>query len=226
MKSSVRYRTNSAKVTGHLRESEEEFRAMFELSAMGIAEVDIKTKHFVRANRKFCEITGYTAAELSKLTIAEITHPDDRRADNEAIQRAMRGETAGWISEKRYLRKNRDHIWVKVTGAVIFDDKGRPLRMIGAVEDITLRRQAEAALRESENRYRLIFERAGDAIFILEAEGKQAGQIVAANRTAAADARLRGRRTRRPQHHGTRRPRCGPAGARIDQAHTGRGMDK
>src|SRR5689334_14832647 len=49
------------------RESEEEFRALFELSAVGIGEVDIKTKRFVRANRKFCEITGYTAEELSKL---------------------------------------------------------------------------------------------------------------------------------------------------------------
>src|SRR5512143_3445359 len=134
-----------------LRESEEEFRTMFELSAMGFAEVDVKTRHFVRANGKFCEITGLNAAELSKLTIAEITHPDDRKADSEAIQRAMQGETAGWVSEKRYLRKNRDYIWVKVTGAVIFDDKRRPLRMIGAVEDITFRKQAEAALRESEN---------------------------------------------------------------------------
>jgi PAS domain S-box-containing protein len=168
-----------------LRESEEEFRTMFELSAMGMAEVDIKTKRFVRANRKFCELTGYTAAELSKLTIAEITHPDDRGPDSETIQRAMRGETAGWVSEKRYLCKNRDHIWVKVTGAVIFDDKQHPSRLIGAVEDITRYRQAEAALRESENRYRLLFERAGDAILILEAEGEQAGGIVAANRKAA-----------------------------------------
>ncbi len=168
-----------------LRESEEEFRTMFELSAMGLAEVDSKTKRFVRSNRKFCEITGYTTAELSKLTIAEITHPDDRGPDHKAIQRAMRGETTGWVSEKRYIRKNRDHIWVKVTGAVVFDDQRRPLRILGAVEDTTLRRQAEAALRDSENHYRLIFERSGEAIFILEAEGKQAGLIVEANRMAA-----------------------------------------
>src|SRR5512143_76487 len=181
-----------------LSESEKEFRTMFELSAMGMAEVDIKTKRFVRANRKFCELTGYTAEELHKLTIAEITHPDDRGPDAETIQRAMRGETAGWVSEKRYLRKNRDHIWIKVTGAVIFDDKQHPSRLIGAVEDITRYRQAEMALRESENRYRLLFERAGDAILILEAEGEQAGLIVAANRTAAvmhgyADGELVGR---------------------------------
>jgi PAS domain S-box-containing protein len=96
----------------------------------------------------------------------------------------MHGETAGWVSEKRYIRKNREVIRVKVTGAVVFDDQRRPLRTIGAVEDVTLSRRAEAALRDSENRYRLIFERAGDAIFILEAEGKQAGRIVSANRMA------------------------------------------
>src|SRR5512144_1261919 len=79
-----------------LRGSEDEFRALFELSAVGLAEVSIATKRFLRANRKFCEITGYTREELTRLTIAEITHPDDRDRDFETIRRALLGETTGW----------------------------------------------------------------------------------------------------------------------------------
>jgi two-component system, cell cycle sensor histidine kinase and response regulator CckA len=61
-----------------LPESEQEFRAMFELSSVGQCQVDPLTGRFVRVNRKMCEMTGYSAEEFTLRSISELTHPDDR----------------------------------------------------------------------------------------------------------------------------------------------------
>jgi PAS domain S-box-containing protein len=130
-----------------LRRSEQEFRSMFELSAVGMAEIDPADGRFVRVNQEFCRITGYSGEELSGLTFSDITHPEDRLVDFENYLRTLRGEERSWISEKRYIRKEGVIIWVKVTGTVLFDESGQPFRAVEIIADITGRREAEAATR-------------------------------------------------------------------------------
>ena len=133
-----------------LRESEEQFRAMFELASIGIAQADPATGRWVRVNQKMCAITGYSAEELLRLQILEITHPEDREADREAFQRVVRGESQAYRLEKRYLRKDGAETWVNVNMTVIRDATGRPVRTMAVVEDIAERKRAERALSESE----------------------------------------------------------------------------
>src|SRR5690606_7967716 len=70
-----------ARVSRELRQREREYRDLFELSAVGVAQSDPATGRFVRANRRFCELTGYPENELRRLTFLDITHPDDLEAN-------------------------------------------------------------------------------------------------------------------------------------------------
>ena len=74
-------------VTEALQNSEAGFRAMFELSGVGMFQADSPAFRFTRVNRKFCEITGYSAEELLTNTYIGLTHPQDRRRDMNGLTR-------------------------------------------------------------------------------------------------------------------------------------------
>ncbi len=136
-----------------LRESEERYRRTFELAASGIAHIALD-RRFVRVNRRICEILGYPEAELLGKTGREISHPDDLDLINRLRPRLYAGEVETVRTDKRYLRKDGSTVWVAVTLALERDAGGRPLYEIVVYDDITPRKEMEAALRESEERFR------------------------------------------------------------------------
>jgi PAS domain S-box-containing protein len=125
------------------RESEEQLRAMFDLASIGMAQAHPRTGQWLRVNQKMCAITGYSAAELLRMRVPEITHPDDRQKDREAFQRVVRGEAPDYRLEKRYVRKDGAVAWVNVNMTIIRDAAGQPTRTIATIEDITERMRAE-----------------------------------------------------------------------------------
>ncbi|MBE0616877.1 MAG: PAS domain S-box protein, partial [Proteobacteria bacterium] len=130
------------------RHHAENFALFFDLPGTGTALADPATHRFTRVNDRFCEITGYGADELQTMTFTDLTHPDDRERDLGEYERAKRGETPGWVSIKRYRRKDGETIWVRVTGALAFDDSGTAVRSLATVEDITERKRSEELLQE------------------------------------------------------------------------------
>ncbi len=130
-----------------LRENDERLRAIFNQAAVGIAVATLDG-HFLRVNKKFSDILGYSSDELERLTFSSITHPDDRRDTTTAIGRLLDGSIAEYSLEKRYLRKDGVVVWSLTTVTLLTDAAGRPERFIGVIEDITRRKHAEAALRE------------------------------------------------------------------------------
>jgi len=128
------------------QDSDSEFQAMFEMASIGLGQTDPLTGRFLRVNPKLCLITGYTAAEMLKLQVRDITHLDDREKDWELFQRVVKGELPDYHMEKRYLRKNGGSVWVNVNMTVIRDEAGRPFRAMASIEDITERRHAESRL--------------------------------------------------------------------------------
>ncbi len=126
-----------------LRESERTFRAMFEVSSVGKIEVDPKTGRFLRANAAMCKFVGYSEAELLARTVLDITHPDDRDRARELLRRMVTGELAVFDMEKRYIRKDGNTVWARVTANIIRDESGQPLRDTAVVQDITERKERE-----------------------------------------------------------------------------------
>src|SRR5215510_530068 len=143
--------TERRRIEEALRRSEVEFRSLFELSAIGMAQCSRDFK-YLRVNRKFCQMLGYSEQELLRLTFLDVTHPDDRKVSEAQVSAGFAGELAGAHLEKRYVRKDGEIIWALVNWAIIPDAEGRPLRTVASVQDITARKRAEEALRESERR--------------------------------------------------------------------------
>ncbi|WP_242038102.1 PAS domain S-box protein [Tolypothrix sp. FACHB-123] len=144
----------------NLRASEERFRNTFEQAAVGMSHVSLAGK-FIRVNQRFCEIIGYQAAELENLTFQEITHPQDLSVDLAQTEKLLAGEIATFSLEKRYIHKDNSPIWINLTVSLVRDRLGKPDYFISVVEDITQRRQTEAALRQNEERLHLALESAG-----------------------------------------------------------------
>lgn len=136
-----------------LCEGEELFRTTFEQAAVGITHASLQGK-FIRANQKFCEITGYNREELLKLTFQEVTHPEDQEVDRECVRALLAGETENYILEKRYLRKDNQSIWVQITASLVRSTKGVPKYFLRVVQDISASKAAELAVRESEEKLR------------------------------------------------------------------------
>jgi PAS domain S-box-containing protein len=138
--------TNFA-ITERLRASENQFRTIFNIASLGIAQADPATGRLLAVNECYQSITGYTTEELLSMTIQDITHPDDRGADWEGFSRAMR-EDDSYVTEKRYLRKDGAVIWVRLNVAFIRNNSGEAVSTVAICEDITKQRQSATALSE------------------------------------------------------------------------------
>ncbi len=135
------------------KQAEERFRATFERAAVGIAHVSVDGR-MLRINEKLCEILGYAREELLDLAVHEISYPEDHDVDLAQYRRMLSGEIDSYTIEKRFVRKDRSLVWTNLVVSLVRDPSGKPEYSIGAVEDITERKQAEEALRRSEERFK------------------------------------------------------------------------
>lgn len=152
-----------------LRFSEERFRKTFEHSPVGTLMVS-PTFKFLQANESFCLLTGYTQEELRTLTFADITHPDHRQQNVEQIARLLSGDIQQYDTEKRYIRKDGEVIWARVSVTLVRDLDSTPLFFLPIIQDITARKKAELALLESESRYQRIVDTAQEGIWSMDSQ--------------------------------------------------------
>jgi diguanylate cyclase (GGDEF)-like protein/PAS domain S-box-containing protein len=143
--------TEQKRISEALRESEQRSQGIFESSPIGMAIVSLDAR-FIKVNRAFCEMLGYTADELTALTIQDITHPDNDDRVREERERLFQDRRTLYHAERRYVRKSGQVFWARLTARVIRDDSGRPLYALGMVEDIDEQRRAQDALREANER--------------------------------------------------------------------------
>src|SRR5947207_1053731 len=208
-----------------LLESERRFRRTFELAGSGVAHIGMD-RRFIRVNRRLCEILGYPQAELLRLTGRQISHPDDLDVINAQRPRLYAGEVDSVRVEKRYLRKDGSIVWVSFTMVVERDAAGKPQYEIAFYDDITARKHAEAALRESEERFRSVVDSANEGILVYDKQLNVVAGNLAAERERGAlpadfrarDRRHRPRRSQRPLHEGEPPPVRDP-GLRRAGAH-------
>ena len=152
-----------------LRESEHRF---FDLAAVGVSLVDPKSGRLVKVNSKFCEMTGYSAAELLEKRFQDITHPDDLEIDLKNTARLLAGEIKTFRREKRYLHRDGSVIWADLTVSPMWREGEERRYQIAVIANITERKLAENALRENQQLLAAIIDGANDAIFLKDLESR------------------------------------------------------
>jgi PAS domain S-box-containing protein len=179
-----------------LRDSEARLRATFEQAAVGIVQVDLEGR-LTQVNQKFCDLVGYSEAELRSTHFADITHPDDLASDQVQVIRLLTGESSSFTMEKRYIHADGTPVWVNLSGSLVHNASGEPQYFVGMVKDISDRKQAEAQLQEKEQFLRSIYEGVSQPIFVMDMLADGTSTAIAWNPVAE---QLMGRTTQEIAH--------------------------
>lgn len=164
-----------------LQDSEERLKLVLEGSNDGFWDWNIVTGALL-LSRRWAEMIGHRLTEIEPHYRAwkQRVHPDDLPRVFTLVNEHLAGHLPHYEAEFRFQTKFGDWIWILARAKVVArDSHGKPVRMVGTHTDITKRKQAEAALFESERKYRTLFEQLTDAIFITEADS---GRILDVNK--------------------------------------------
>jgi PAS domain S-box-containing protein len=186
--------TGNEQIIAHLAAGEERFRRVFEDGPLGMGLADPDGRYW-HVNRRFCELLGYTEEEIIERGISGITHQDDYIVQCDMTSRLFRGEITSFTAENRYIRKDGQVIWGRLTVSRMRDPHGEQAIAIGMVEDITEQKQTQEALRKarddlerrvdertaevlkaqeclkaSESRYRELIENQGEGLGVVDSQ--------------------------------------------------------
>jgi|GEM_PF-797895 len=148
-----------------LRESEHRFRSAFELAAIGMSLTALDGR-FLKVNRAFMKLTGYSEEELLLLTYADITYPEDIAASETKRHELLAGTSEVAHFEKRYVKKDGRIIIAFVSHILLRDEDNRPQYFVTHIQDITERKRAEDALRETNEYLRKLIDYASAPIIV------------------------------------------------------------
>ncbi|WP_262422787.1 PAS domain-containing protein [Brevundimonas denitrificans] len=143
---------------------------MVEQAAAGIVKADLNGR-ILKVNDRFCEMLGYSRDEIVGMATADITHPDHIDQTGTALRTA--GEQADGVKiEKRYRRKDGADFWALTSVRIGRQGPDAEPWLMAVVTDITDSKAAEAALRESESRFRLLADTAPAPVWLTNEEGE------------------------------------------------------
>ncbi|MEG4986532.1 PAS domain S-box protein [Microcoleus sp. BR0-C5] len=140
--------------TAQLMQTEERWQLALKGNNDGIWDWNLQTGELFVSDR-FKEITGYEDSDISDYNNTWNTslHPDDLAIAQQLLQEHLERKTPHYITEYRLWCYNRAYKWILSRGQALWDASGKAVRMVGSITDITERKQAEEALRESEARF-------------------------------------------------------------------------
>ncbi|MBN8618962.1 MAG: PAS domain S-box protein [Anaerolineae bacterium] len=162
-----------------LRESETRYRLLTETTPDFVSLYDVKNQRYLYINPAYERGLGYTIDELNNLVFTDLIHPDDRvEATRIRLEAAMGVPKDGF--EYRIKTRNGSYIWIETYLNPIRDESGEVYRVLVSSRDITARKEATAALTDSEERYRILAELMSDYAyyFRVNPDGTQAREWI------------------------------------------------
>ncbi|MFP3871201.1 MAG: PAS domain S-box protein [Syntrophobacteria bacterium] len=152
---SIRYAVEHARTLQALGESEERFRGIFLGAAIGIALVD-SVGRIVGCNPALRKMLGYSEEDLCSMSFDTLLHPDRVNDNRNLYQELASGKRQHYQLESQCIHKHGHCLWIRLTVSPLHDTEGSGHLTIHMVEDITRRKDAEKALRESEKQLRVL----------------------------------------------------------------------
>jgi len=155
-----------------LRESERHHRLLADnvSDVIWVADLNLKPTY---VSPSVTRLTGYTVKEAISRTIADLLSPASLEMAQAAFLRARTLEENGGPSgpppsEVELVRKDGSTVWVESTMSFVHDAYGQAVEVMGVLRDVSERRNADIAIRESERRYRLLAENISDVIWVTD----------------------------------------------------------
>lgn len=115
------------------------------VTAIGVTDIE---GHYITVNPAWCEFTGYTETEARKLSVTDLTPPEDRSNSKSIYKKLTNGEIPSYRKTRRYLRKDGSIFWADLHVSSITDEKNNIIGVIGIFVDIDRRIKAENQQKE------------------------------------------------------------------------------
>ncbi len=150
-----------------LRESEERYRMMVETAGEGITFMHRDGTYFF-VNQRMADMLGYSVEEIVGKSASDFTFDDWKPVTLDVLARLPSGQVSG---EFRFRRRDGSELWSNYSATPVFDAAGGHVANFGMHTDVTERRHAEDALRESEERFRTLADHSPLLIWVMDADG-------------------------------------------------------
>ena len=147
--------TERKRIEFELQEREARFRSYFELGLIGMA-ITSPDKGWLQVNDRLCIILGYPREELTRMTWAELTHPEDIAGDVVLFERVLHGKIEGYSLDKRFIRKDGQIVFAAISARCLRKPDGSVDHFVAMVQDITERRTSEQERSNSVQRLALL----------------------------------------------------------------------
>lgn len=142
----------------------EQVKDIISAAATGIA-VSTLDGRYILSNAHYCDLFGYTPAEISRTRLPDLVLPEDYPSIKANLKALYRNEVSRFNLECRCLTKQRTLIWVRAQVSMLRNAKEQPFAFVGVVDDITEQKKIEEKLYESEHRFKLIAKATADTIW-------------------------------------------------------------
>ncbi|MFP4138987.1 MAG: PAS domain S-box protein [Phycisphaerae bacterium] len=146
-------RTERHEALEELSRREQQMRFTFDDAPIGAAVIGLDGRA-IRVNSELCRMTGYTREEMEGTAFQDLTHPDDVDMTIAQYEQLIHGKLDQYQMDKRYVCKDGSALWVSLSVRLVRDRDGQPLYTLAMMEDISARREAQAALRKQEAQMR------------------------------------------------------------------------
>ncbi len=156
------------RVRDSLRLSEARFRAVFEQSGAGNAQISMDGQ-ILLANDALVNLLGYSREELLRMSVDEVSHPDDMIKDRELTTELVSGLRLHYQMEKRFYHKDGGIIWGNISVSLIRDSFGNPQFLYGMVQDITEMKYIQNRLQEQHKFLTNVLESLTHPFYVIDA---------------------------------------------------------
>ena len=156
-----------------LEESELKFRELFEQAGVGVAQIESDTGRFVKVNKKYADMLGYTIEEMMQLTFLDFTHPDDIEESLLYKDELLSKNNEESSIDKQYICKDGTIIWVRLTSTTISENEEYSKFHISIVQDITDIKKAEQVLMEENKRFQTTTNAIDSVIYVADLENHE-----------------------------------------------------
>jgi PAS domain S-box-containing protein len=176
----LRWEAEHLVVEAELRERQALFESVFNQVAIGLNYTDVNG-HYLMVNQRYCEIVGYSEAELRTRTFQDITHPDDLEQDLQSLQPLLSGENSSFSMQKRVIHKDGHLVWINLSVSRVQEPGSGDHRLLSVVEDITYRKQAELENSQLRERLELLLSMTPAVIFTCKPDENYGTTFISSN---------------------------------------------